>query len=81
MTIKVGDKVKQILPAKNNKRPFTAIVVDVTPCNPDNPIEEHGFVEIKIIDPGTKLQYLKVDDLEHYGHSNWMNSLKIINES
>lgn len=81
--IKVGDKVKELpmLKHQRNKKGFVAIVTSVEPHNPENPVEEHGFVEVEILEKGTMSPLLDIGDLEHYGHSNWEKCLKILPES
>lgn len=78
--IKVGDKVKErpVLKRHRNKKGFVGIITRVDPCNPNNPIEDHGTVEVKILEMGTMSPYLEIGDLEHYTHSKWEMCLKII---
>jgi len=81
--IKVGDKVKElpVLPSHKNKKKFVAVVTKVIPYNPDNPIEDHGTIEVKILKTGTQSSWHNVGDLEHYNHFNWEEYLKILPES
>lgn len=75
--IKTGDLVK-ILPAWKWMAGVICKVTKVRKCNPKNPIEEHGIIELKIVDP-RKTTYQK-GDLEHFAHYNWSQYLKIISE-
>lgn len=83
--MKIGDKVLiKVARNKNGKIIFggeEGIVTNVTIHNPENPIEEHGFIEVKITKLSGRKTYLQIGDLEHYSEYNWKNSMSIIDNS
>jgi hypothetical protein len=74
MKIKIGDRVRTI-PKTNNSRACDAVVVDVVEHDPDNPIEDHGCVEVRF---ENKRPFIWTQELEQYTHSNWQAYLRII---
>jgi len=65
--IKVGDRVKDI--AFNARA--TGVVTWLTRHNPENPIEEHGIIEVLFDDSL---------DREHYAEYGWDKVLEIVTE-
>ncbi len=80
MKLKVGDKIKQIPHTKTDKHTFLAVVKSVVPFNPENPIGEHGTIEIEIIETGTLWRWLQVGAIEHLNHYNAESIIKVVNE-
>lgn len=65
--IQIGDIVKTI-PFYKKEKPRTGVVRQIKYHRTNNPIEEHGFVEV-LFGNG---------DVEHFSHYQWERSLKII---
>lgn len=80
MELKIGDKIKQIPHANNDKLPFTAVVKSIVPCNPENPIEEHGTVKIEILETGTLWRWLQIGMIENLNHYNIERIVEIFNK-
>ena len=75
--IKIGDK---ILALENNgsSSGLEGIVTKVRVFNPENPIVDHGVIEVKITKLGKKNKYNKINELEHWVHYNWEKFLKVL---
>lgn len=59
-------------------RGMTGTVIGLTPHNPDNPIEEHGFVTVRL-DPEHvgKFPCSPIDE-EHYVDYQWWKTLELV---
>lgn len=71
--LKIGSKVKMI-----SFGDFEGVVEKIMLHNPDNPVEEHGMIEIRITKLGKKDKYLAVGDLEHVVHYQWNYHMEVI---
>ena len=65
MKINVKDRIITIALYKT---PLKGVVEEVIKFNPKNPIEDHGFIQVRF-DNG---------DIEHFCHYGWEKTLKII---
>jgi len=73
----IGDKVEDIAYLKG----MTGTVTEVLPCNPDNPIEEHGFVTVRL-DPEHVGNFpCSPPDEEHYVDHEWWKTLRKLHSS
>lgn len=71
--IEVGDKVRTV-PKTKNGRACDAVVIHVAECDPNNPVEDHGSVEVRF---ANKRPHTWSQEVEHYTHFNWELHLRI----
>ena len=72
--IQVGDRVRTI-PQTTSERACDGTVVAVIEHNPENPVEDHGFIDIRFEDkrPDSWSQ-----EVESYTHHNWEKLLRVV---
>jgi hypothetical protein len=63
--IKVGDRIEGIAAYNKGQRGSVTLVI---PCDPDDPIEKHGFIDV----------HFDNDEEDIYVHWDWSRFLKIL---
>lgn len=74
--IKVGDKVRTIPAPGTNDLACDAVVITVIEHNPDNPIEDHGFIDVRFTTDKRPCEWSQ--EVECYTHHNWEKLLRIL---